>query len=123
MWARLDDALIDHHKIMDAGELIGRNGAALALSLFVLALMYTNKHLTDGYVSVAVVKNFRHLDNPLLVADALMKVNLLEKVPGGYKIHDYHDYNPGSAAVKQRRHDDRTRKATERAKQAGSRHL
>lgn len=118
MWARLDDALIDHHKIADAGAILGRNGAGLALALFVLGLMYSNKHLTDGFLTIAVVKNFPHLDDPLRVADALTKVTLFEKVPGGFRIHDFHDYNPGAGTVKKKRADDRQRKAAERAEQA-----
>jgi len=115
MWAKLDDALIDHHKIADAGAQLGKNGQGLALAIYVVGLMYGAKHLTDGYLSQAVVANFRHVAEPLRVADALTKVKLWEKVPGGFKIHDYHEYNPGSTAVKEHRANDRQRKADERA--------
>ena len=114
MWAKLDDALIDHQKIFDAGDLLGRNGAALALAIYGVGLMYSNKHLTDGFLSTAVVKNFRHAEQPLRVADALTKVNLFEKVTGGYRIHDFHDHNPAAGQVKQKRENDRRRKQAER---------
>ena len=115
MWARLDDALIDHQKIADAGAALGKNGMGLALAIYVVGLMYSNKHLTDGFLSHAVVKNFRHAEDPLRVADALTQVSLFEKVTGGFRIHDYHDYNPASRNVKKRREDDRNRKRAERA--------
>ena len=115
MWARLDDALIDHHKISDAGDRLGKNGQALALAVYAVALMYCNKHLTDGFPSDAVVKNFRHVEQPLRVADALAKVALFERVPGGFKIHDFHDYNPTAGDVKKRQRDDRRRKALARS--------
>jgi hypothetical protein len=110
MWARLDDALIDHQKIFDAGAALGRNGPALALALYSLGLMYANKHLTDGFLSEAVVRNFRHVDDPLRVAGALTKVALFERVSGGFKIHDFHDYNPSARSVKDKRKEDRRRK-------------
>lgn len=119
MWARLDDALIDHQKIFDAGAVLGKNGAALALAIYAVGLMYANKHLTDGFLSEAVVKNFRHVDDPLRVAGALTKVALFDKVIGGFKIHDFHDYNPSAGAVKKRQREDRQRKAEERARQNG----
>ena len=119
MWARLDDALIDHQKIFDAGDLLGKNGPALALALYSVGLMYSNKHLTDGFLSDAVVKNFRHVDDPLRVAGALTKVALFEKVSGGFKIHDFHDYNPSARDVKDKQKEDRRRKASERAGKNG----
>lgn len=110
MWARLDDALIDHRKIFMAGDLIGKNGAAVAIGFFAVGLMWSNKHLTDGFLPEAVVKSFRHVDNPLTVAGALAKVELFEKVDGGYKIHDFHDHNPSASAIKKKRREDRARK-------------
>lgn len=120
MWARLDDALIDHHKISEAGHHLGKNGQALALAVYAVGLMYCNKHLTDGFLSDAVIKNFRHVEQPRRVADALARVALFEKVPGGFKIHDFHDYNPSAVDVKKRQRDDRRRKAHERAARNGA---
>jgi hypothetical protein len=105
MWSRLDDALLDHQKIADAGELLGKNGKAIALALYVVGLMYANKHLTDGYLSEAVVKGFPHFENPLVVADALIQVGLWERNGRGYGIHDFHDFNPSAKAVLKRRKD------------------
>lgn len=111
MWARLDDALIDHEKVFTAGDVIGKNGPAVALGFYAVALMWTNKHLTDGFLSDAVIRSFRHVDNPRSVADALAKAGLFDRHDGGFKIHDFHDFNPSAAAIKKKRKEDRARKA------------
>lgn len=113
MRSRLDDELLDHQKIFDAGTLLGKNGSGLALAIYVLGILYANRHLTDGYLSAAVVKSFPHIDDPLRVADALTKVALFEKVNGGFKIHDFSHYNPSAAEIRRKRREDRERKAAD----------
>lgn len=111
MWSRLDDELIDHAKVFAAGELIGRNGPAIALGLYVVGLMWANKHLTDGSLPTAVVKSFRHVDNPAAVADALVKAGLWDKNGGsGFQIHDFGHFNASAAQIKKKRREDRARK-------------
>lgn len=116
MWARLADELIDHHKVIEAGAAIGKNGAVIAIGFYSLGLMYANKHLTDGHLSLAVVRSFRQAENPIAIADALVSAGLWEKNGSGYIIHDFHDHNPHSTDVKQKREDDRRRKARERGR-------
>ena len=112
MWSRLDDELIDHAKVFAAGELIGKNGPAIALGLYAVGLMWANKHLTDGFLPTAVVKSFRHVDNPAAVADALVKAGLWDKNGGsGFQIHDFDHFNLSAAKVKKKRREDRLRKA------------
>lgn len=115
MWARLDDGLIDHRKIFEAGARLGKNGAAIALGLYAVGLMWCNKHLSDGQLPIDVVKQFPHVQNPLHVADALTHVGLWEKNGKGYQVHDFGDFNPTAKDVKARRAKDRRRKAEERA--------
>ena len=107
MWSRLDDRLIDHEKIFAAGDLITKNGngPVMALGFYTLCLMWSNKHLTDGVISAATMKGFHHAKHPLKLARVLEHVGLLEQVEGGWQIHDFHDYNPTAAAVKQRQKD------------------
>jgi hypothetical protein len=115
MWARLDDALIDHRKIFLAGDAIGPpNGAAVALGFYTVGLMWANKHLTDGHLPIAVIKRFPHVDNPVSIADALAKAGLWDKNGTGFVIHDYGDFNPTAKKVKDKRRADRRRKALER---------
>ena len=116
MWARLDDELIDHKKIFIAGEVIGKNGAAIALGFYAVGLMWSNKHLTDGHLPLAIVKSFRHVDHPASVADALVKAELWERNGNGFVIHDYAEFgNPLAARVKAKRRRDKLRKQKERA--------
>ena len=115
MWARLDDELIDHGKIFVAGEVIGKNGAAIALGFYAVGLMWCNKHLTDGFLPTAVVKSFRHVERPLAIADALAKAGLWDKNGEGFVIRDFGDHNPVAAEIKAKRRRDRLRKQRERA--------
>lgn len=111
MWARLDDELLDHQKISDAGDIIGgKNGSAIALGFYAQCLMWANRHLSDGHLPKSVVKDFRHGSNPLSIADALVKAGLLEKNGSGFVIHDFGDFNPSAAKVKAKRKQDRLRK-------------
>jgi hypothetical protein len=113
MWSRLDDELIDHAKVFAAGEAIGKNGPAVASGSMPL-LMWANKHLTDGFLPIAVVKSFRHVANPAAIADALVKAGLWDKNGGsGFQIHDFDHFNPSAAKVKRKRREDRARKQQE----------
>jgi len=114
MWSKLDDALLDHKKVFFAGDVVGRNGAAIAIGLYAMGLMWTNKHLTDGHLPAAVVKSWRHLEHPLRIADALVTAGLWEKNGTGYIVHDFHDHNPTAESVKQKREEDRKRKAAKK---------
>jgi len=110
MWARLDDELIDHRKVFVAGELLGKNGPAIAIGFYAVGLMWSNKHLTDGHLPSSVVRSFHHVDRPGSVAEALVKAGLWEKNGSGYQIHDYHDFNLTAADIKSNRAWDRRRK-------------
>jgi hypothetical protein len=118
MWSKLDDALIDHHKVFTAGDAIGKNGAAIALGLYAVGLMWTNKHLTDGLLPAVVVKQFQHCADPLKVADALVGAGLWDAGKDGYTVHDFHDHNPAAADVKTTR--EATRKARSEAGKVGA---
>jgi len=78
--------------------------------------MWSNKHLTDGYLPLPIIRSFRHVEQPTSVADALVKAGLWEKNGSGYVIHDYADFgNPLAAKVKAKRRRDKLRKQRERA--------
>lgn len=105
-WAKLDDALPDHEKILRVGP--------LGLALQVKAICWSSKHLTDGFLPAHVVEHFlaefRYgLAPESQLADELqermIEAGLWEKNGDfGYTIHDYLDYNPSKKQVmKQRR--------------------
>jgi len=107
----LDDELIDHQKIHIAGRIIGKNGRVIAIGFYAMALMWSNKHLSDGILSVDVIDGFRsHALDPLAVADALAKAGLFDRHENGFRIHDFRDVNPSAAEVKRKRREDRERK-------------
>lgn len=110
MWSRLDDTLLDHRKVFDAGDRLGPNGPVIAIGMVAIGLLWTNKQQSDGFLPTAVVKRFKHCDKPLAVAAALSEAGLWEEVEGGYRIHDFHDYNFTAAEVAARRKQDRLRK-------------
>lgn len=99
MWAKLDDGFMDHRKVFKAGDAIGKNGPAIVIGFYAVGLMWTNKHLTDGFLPVEVVRRFHHVGSPTSVAGALVKAGLWDATDGGYRIHDYEKYNQSAADV------------------------
>jgi hypothetical protein len=111
MWAKLDDSLFDHAKISEAGRLIDKRvGRAIALGFYTASILWASKHLTNGYLSEAVLEGFPHVDEPLAIADAFTQVGLFERENGGFRIHDYTDWNPSAQAMKRKLRADRDRK-------------
>ena len=110
MWVRIDDDLIDHDKVLTAGELLGRHGVGRILGVFLEGLTHAGRKLTDGALPNAVVRRFKTDEQPMKVAEALVRVGLWEQFEGGFQIHDYSDYNPSAADVKEKRAKDRARK-------------
>lgn len=114
MWTKLDDALLDHQKVFTAGDVLGKNGPVIVIGLYAIGLMWTNKHLTDGFLPSAVVKRWHHLEQPLKTAQALVAAGLWECEDGGFRVHDFHDHNPTAESVRKKREDDRKRKGSKK---------
>lgn len=95
MWARIEDNLPEHRKVFAAASEIRQFGYARALSMILQAICYANRSQSDGSLPKLIVDSF-HDPNPRAVARALVKAGLWEVssvgLDGGYKIHDYHDY-------------------------------
>lgn len=118
-WVRLDDQFYDHPKFAQAGP--------LGLALWVTALAWSNRNLTDGFVPTSAIKRLVDFDGvawgcwmgehfgggddaePIDVAAHLVKCRLLEEVDGGYLIHDYHDFQPAADEVLAKRAKERER--------------
>jgi hypothetical protein len=115
VWSKLDDALIDHRKVFAAGGKLGKDGAAVALGFYAVALMWSNKHLTDGFIPSATISGFRHVSEPKKVAEILAKARLFDRVSGGFRVHDFADYNPSADRIKKWRRAERLRKQRDRA--------
>jgi hypothetical protein len=116
----LDEQLPTHPKIYRAGELLGPNGAAQALALFVAGLAYAREHLTDGFLPARFVMTCGLVQTPQAVANALTSrgVRLWHRTRGGYRIHDFHDWNDKASEIKEKRAKQRDKKRRQRASAA-----
>ena len=93
-WFRCDDGLADHPKVMALDD-----RALPAMGLWLFCGVYCSKHLTDGFVPARLVK----LVGGGREARDLVSAGLLEKVDGGYRMHDYLEWNPSRDEVVERR--------------------
>lgn len=95
-WVKIDDQFSEHPKVIQAGP--------LASWLYVRSLCYTAKYLTDGFIPQSAAEHLAMFagTSPELL-EKLVECSLWERVNGGYKIHDYLDYNPTGAQVKAER--------------------
>ena len=105
-WVKLDDQLHAHPKVMRAW-----NARPAALGLHLLALSHCGAYMTDGFIEEAFVamKLPRKGDRDKTVA-TLIEVGLWERADGGYRIHDFLDYNRSKEQVEGRRRTDSVRK-------------
>ena len=102
MWVRIDDQIAHHPKFMAAGP--------IAAWLWVCGCGYCSKYLTDGFIPTSALKNLGGVANPARWAEKLVEVGLWQHARDGYLVHDFHDYNPTAADVKEKRRRDRERK-------------
>lgn len=111
MWARLDDSLLGHRKLLEAARLLGGHDAhAKVLGWYTASLLYSARHLTDGKLTPAIVDELRV---PKVGERALIEVGLwkvVDKRKGAIVIHDWNDWNPSAADVLEKRKQDRERK-------------
>lgn len=97
-WARLDDGFPEHPKVLAVGP--------FGLTVFVRALCYSARNLTDGFIPNAATASFTvDFARTSRAAHAvdwparLVAAGLWDMAPGGYLIHDYLAYNPSKEKV------------------------
>jgi len=93
-WVKIDDNFADHPKIASAGP--------LGMALQVAALCYCNRYLTDGFIPRAMAPRlvyFEGFAEPHDVITRLIEVGIWIEVEGGYRIHDYLEYQPSKADI------------------------
>jgi len=113
-WVRLDDGFAEHPKVLQVGAF----GAWVAVQ----GLCYANRNLTDGFVPFAIAQSFVTRGAVRIDGDAqwtlgettghagyditdvdwcavLVDAGIWERAPGGYRIHDYEQYQPSKADV------------------------
>jgi hypothetical protein len=93
-WVKLEDDWYDHPKLIDLDLAV--------VGLWVLGITYCNRYLTDGSISKAALRRFAptaRLDQVAVLVDN----GLWDRVDGGFQVHDYLDYQPSAALVKEQR--------------------
>jgi len=124
-WVRVDDSFYDNDKFY--------NVTALGVAMFVAALAWSNRNLTDGFVperAAQIIVNFEglaygredELASPIHYGDAiteLINAGVLEAVDGGYQIVNYLKFQPSAKSVLAEREAARERMAKARSKRFG----
>lgn len=119
MWAKLDDKLPRHPKVLAAAKRVGgKFGRVRVLGTFADILCYCAEYLTGGFFPLEAVSQLSDPE-PQPVLDACLAVGLLEPRIDGYQVHDYEDENPDADAEKARRKRDAERKRIKRAAERG----
>lgn len=109
-WFKVDDSFHSHPKVLATEP--------SALGLWVVAGTWSSANLTDGFVPDYVLP--RLLPDSVKLAEALVTCGLWRRAKGGYRFHDWSDYNPRSVDVKRERDAARERMRNLRAKRKGA---
>lgn len=104
-WIRLDDQIAHHPKFIKAG---------LSAWVWVCCIGFAQKYLTDGFIPADAIFSLSSIREPEQHIEVLVKAGLLEPCDNGYQIHDYLEFNDSAETVRQKRHNDRVRKESER---------
>jgi hypothetical protein len=134
-WIRVDDNFDEHPKFAKAGP--------LGIALWLAGLAYCNRNLTDGFIPWATAQSLiswsfitseekgekvwtcdvgsgQFGDNVTcpFVINLLLEAGLWDQVPGGYRVHDFHDYQPSKSQVLAEREHNKNRQASFRKRNA-----
>lgn len=110
-WAKLDDQMPDHPKVVEAGP--------LASWLNICGICYCSRYLTDGFIPAGQIRRLADVDNALALAQRLVEVGMWEVAEGGYRVHDYLTYNPSAESVRRERAKTAERQANFRGRNPG----
>jgi hypothetical protein len=105
-WFKVDDSFHAHPKVLAADP--------AALGLWVVAGAWCSANLTDGQVPTYVLP--RLIPGSEALAARLVDCGLWKRSKGGFRFHDWADYNPCGESVKEERAAARERMRTLRAK-------
>lgn len=111
-WIRVDDHFNEHPKLARVGP--------CGWGIWVAGLAYCNRNLTDGFIPRSVARSLGDFEFEVdgehyrlavtsgmagadmdvsWVINLLLEAGLWEDVPGGYQVHDFHDYQPSREKV------------------------
>jgi hypothetical protein len=107
-WIRIDDTFPSHPKVIAAGP--------RAAWLYVCALCYANRHLTDGWLPASILPVLAPgVRQPKILANTLVSVGLWEARNGGWQVHDYTVHQRTAEQINGVRQADRDRKKRKHA--------
>lgn len=115
-WAKIDDDAPSHPKFVKAGSIA-------AFGFWTAGNCYCNKRLTDGFIAREALLLISPVVKPAearRLAAALVEAGLWEVVDGGWRVHDFHHYNPTAADVKAERQASADRIKRWREKRRGN---
>lgn len=92
-WFKVDDSFHAHPKVLATEP--------AALGLWVIAGAWSSAHLTDGVVPDHALS--RLLPDSATLAQKLVTAGLWRRIKGGYRFHDWSDFQPSSNDVKEQR--------------------
>lgn len=111
-WARFDDRFPSNRKV----RLLSDG----AFRLYVSAICWSAENLTDGVIKTAELRLVADVRATRTRAKELVEAELFEELKGvGWKIHDYHEYNPTAEQVRADRAQRTARQQRWRAKKQG----
>jgi hypothetical protein len=88
-WVKLDNGFREHRKVLRA--------TPAGVCLWVCGLDYCNRQpARDGFIPAEVVRVLYPMPQPMKVAKRLVEVGLWEAEEGGFRVHDYHVYQPSA---------------------------
>lgn len=96
-WVRMDDQFADHPKVVGLSD--------AAFRLHITGICYAARQETDGVIprAAAFVNRKRAME--------LVGAGVWHEHTAGYLIHDFLDYNPSAASLREKRAADSARKA------------
>lgn len=99
---RMDDRIPTHPKMVRAG---------ISGWLWFCGNCYCRAHLTDGFIPQEALPQLAPgITRPKAHAQRLIEVGLWHEAPGGYRVHDFLEWNPSRAQIGIRLESDRNRK-------------
>lgn len=107
-WFKVDDGFYDHPKVLELSP--------SAVGTWLLAGAYSAKHLTDGFVSVAMI---RRSGGDVEEAASIVSAGLWDEVEGGWQYRNWAEYQPTRDSVEAQREYERDKKRRQRRNQQG----
>lgn len=111
-YAQIDDGILDHPKLLDAGE--------DAANLFIRGIIWCNGKLTDGRITKSALQRLTMKRDAAKHAADLVRVGLWTDEGPHWQVHDYLQWNDSREKVLGRRARARERMKGVRANTNGT---